>query len=196
MPTGTTIAVQALLRSRRSVNPKAFTDELIPDAAVEAMLEDAHWAPTHKKTEPWRFHVYSGAARQSLADFFGHGYESRFADTEKYSPKKKQDLQKKVLRSSHVVVIGFQRDPEERLPEWEEIAAVAAAVQNFWLSASARGYGGYWSSPAYLMDAFPAFAQLPEGERCLGFFYLGVPKPEMIPTSERSPLEGRVRWNR
>jgi len=41
----------------------------------------------------------------------------------------------------------MKRDPKESLPEWEEVAAVAMAVQNLWLSSHEKGIGGYWSSP-------------------------------------------------
>ena len=41
----------------------------------------------------------------------------------------------------------MQRDPGERIPEWEELASVACAVQNMWLSATSYGIGAYWSSP-------------------------------------------------
>ncbi len=35
---------------------------------VEAMLEAANWAPTHGKTEPWRFVVLGRAAQEELLD--------------------------------------------------------------------------------------------------------------------------------
>ena len=41
----------------------------------------------------------------------------------------------------------MQRDPKESVPEWEEIASVAMAVQNMWLMAQELNLGGYWSSP-------------------------------------------------
>jgi len=32
------------------------------------MLEAARWAPTHKKTEPWRFVVLGGAAKTEFQE--------------------------------------------------------------------------------------------------------------------------------
>jgi len=64
------------------------------------------------------------------------------------------------------------RDPKGAIPEWEEIAATAMAVQNLWLTAHDMKIGGYWSSPS-VKDYLHEHIQLGEGERCLGFFYLG-----------------------
>lgn len=37
-------------------------------SVVETMLEAANWAPTHGKTEPWRFVVLGRAAQEELLD--------------------------------------------------------------------------------------------------------------------------------
>ena len=56
-------------RTRRTIKP-AFMDssrEIAHELLVE-ILEDAHWAPTHGLTQPWRFHVFTDQARTRLAD--------------------------------------------------------------------------------------------------------------------------------
>ena len=50
---------------------------------------------------------------------------------------------------SHLIIIGMKRQTQEvkRLPEWEEICAVAASVQNLHLAlTSISDLGGFWSS--------------------------------------------------
>ncbi len=87
----------------------------------------------------------------------------------------------------------MQRDPDKSLPEWEEVAAVACAVQNMWLTCTAYGIGSYWSSPKSILQA-DAFLELKEGERCLGLFYMGyadVP-PEM--KGFREPITEKITW--
>ena len=59
------------------------------------------------------------------------------------------------------------------LPEWEEIAATAMAVQNLWISCVDSNIGGYWSTPKYI-NKLGAFLKLNQDEVCLGFFYLGI----------------------
>ena len=50
-----------LIRSRRSVMPKDYSGEEISKDDIEMLLEAANWAPTHHKSEPWRYVVISGA---------------------------------------------------------------------------------------------------------------------------------------
>ena len=86
----------------------------------------------------------------------------------------------------------MKRDEKESVPEWEEIAATAMAVQNLWLTATEMGLGGYWSTPAYV-DQIGNFISMEEGETCLGLFYLGVFEGS---TSSREPGDWRekVQW--
>lgn len=58
---------------------------------------------------------------------------------------------------SFLVLIAMKRraNPEKVLPEWEEISAVAMAVQNFQLMATGldSGVGVFWSSHTWCKDA-------------------------------------------
>ena len=44
------------------------------------------------------------------------------------------------------ICMARQSRPEKLMPLWEEIAAVACAVQNMHLMATSLGVGAYWSS--------------------------------------------------
>src|SRR5438309_11770082 len=52
------------IRTRRAV--KEYLDTPIPKEWIEELLDAAHWAPNHKLTHPWRFHVFSGEGRERL----------------------------------------------------------------------------------------------------------------------------------
>jgi nitroreductase len=58
-------AVSALIRSRRSV--RDFLPRPIPQDVLDAVLEDASWAPSWSNTQPYRIAVASGALRDQLA---------------------------------------------------------------------------------------------------------------------------------
>lgn len=183
--------LNVLIRSRRSVFPPVFTDRPIPRELIQQMLENANWAPTHRRTEPWRFQVFRGPARLRLADFLAEAY-ARQTPEESYSEAKQQKARKNVLRSDSIILIILQRDPEEKVPEWEEIAAVAAAVQNLWLTATAHGLAGYWSTPGTL-PALTDWLHLPPGQRCIGLFYLGYTDLP-LPDGERKSIEEKTIW--
>ena len=56
---------------------------------------------------------------------------------------------KKWMRCSHVVALGLHRQrpgAKKRIPHWEEVCAVACAVHNLHLVATAARVGAYWSS--------------------------------------------------
>ncbi|MCB0639679.1 MAG: nitroreductase, partial [Lewinella sp.] len=154
----------ALLRARRSVFPSMYTDEPVAEHIIREMLENANWAPNHKQTEPWRFKVFRGEALQRLGAFLGERYEAT-TPPERFSGIKQRKLSTNPAKAGALIAIILHRDPEARLPEWEEIAAVAAAVQNMWLTATAHGLGGYWSSPNTITEHAADFLQLAEGER-------------------------------
>ena len=54
------------------------------------------------------------------------------------------------MLASHLVAVCMSRHQptpgKKQIPEWEEMAAVACAVQNMHLMATARGVAAYWSS--------------------------------------------------
>ncbi len=183
--------VNDLIRQRRSVFPPRYREQAIPRHILEEVLENANWAPTHRRTEPWRFKVFTESALQSLSDYLGDFYEKHTPE-EKFSPMKLKKTRQKPLRSGAVIAICMQRDPEERVPEWEEIAAVACAVQNMSLSLHAYNIGSYWSSPGSIIKAAD-FLGLQEGERCLGLLYMGYFDDQGL-EGKRESIGSKVEW--
>jgi nitroreductase len=181
-----------IIQERRSIFPPMLTGEKVSDEVIMELLDNANWAPNHRKTEPWRFRIFKGEALQKLSDYLGDYYEKN-TPPEKFSEKKLQKTREKPLMCSHIIAICMQRDPEESVPEWEELSAVACAVQNLWLSVTAKGLGGYWSSPGSILKA-DEFLGLKEGEKCYGLFYLGVPKPDIQLSGQRGDIKEKVTW--
>ena len=186
-----TNSISALIRQRRSIFPPSYNEKPIAKEIILEILENANWAPTHKLTEPWRFKIFQGMALNRLSDFLGQQYKATTPE-EKFSPKKYEKTMQKPLRSACVIAICMERDPEERIPEWEEIAALACAVQNMWLTCTAHQIGAYWSSPRYLLEARD-FLKLNQHERCYGLFYMGY-YDQSPPPSKRKPIENKIEW--
>lgn len=188
-------AVLFAVKNRRSIFPKFYTDQQIPKAIIEEILDCANWAPTHRFTEPWRFTVFSGAGLQRLGDFQANLYKQKTTAAGTFKTANFEKLQTKPLMASHVISIGMRRDPEQRVPEIEEVSAVACAVQNMYLAANAHGLGCYWGSGGvtYYEEA-KAFFDLGPDDKLLGFFFLGYPSQEEWPRSVRKPIGDKVRW--
>ncbi|MBX3256335.1 MAG: nitroreductase [Chitinophagaceae bacterium] len=165
--------INHLIRNRRSVFPDQFeTGRRVPDETIEEILINATWAPNHGRNEPWLFTVFTGSGLQKLADFQSSLYKAEAGDT--FSDAAFTKLQKQPLKASHIIAIGMKRGMNRRIPEIEDIEAVACAVQNIYLSVSAYGLGGYWTTGGITYkDAAKSFFGLGEEDRLLGFFYIG-----------------------
>lgn len=181
-----------IIKNRRSTFPPMYTGEKVQDEKIKILLENANYAPTHKLTEPWRFHVITGDGLQQLSDFAVSWYLQN-TPAENISQIKLSKTKSNPLKSSHVIALCLQRDPAESIPEWEELASLAMAVQNMWLSATALGIGCYWSTPGSIHSAHEILSLAP-GEKCFGWFYIGVPQDGLSLTSKRVPIESKVKW--
>jgi len=183
--------VDQLIRGRRSVFPDQFEKgKAVADEIVWQLLENANWAPNHKSTEPWRFRVFAGNGLSTFARFQASRYKETAGD--RFRQEKYEKLLTAPSACSHIIAILLRRS--SKVPEVEEIAAVACAVQNIWLSAPAYGLGGYWSSGGITYDpAAREFLELREEDRLLGFFYLGVVRVAS-PGGVRGPVGEKTIW--
>ncbi|MCC6754290.1 MAG: nitroreductase [Saprospiraceae bacterium] len=180
-----------IIRRRRSEYPSTYQAGAIDEALIQAVLENACWAPNHKRTEPWRFVVIRGPKRESLSLFMQDHFRKQAGDASP-DPVKLKQAGERPLQADTVVAICIHRSAADVIPAWEETAAVACAVQNMWLSCTALGIGAYWASPS-VIGSLGGFLGLTDGEECLGLFYMGwsgQPGPERT----RKPLASVCRW--
>lgn len=134
-----------LARSRRSVFPDQYeSGKPVEDAIINEILLNASWAPNHGRTEPWQFTVFSGDGLHKLAEFQSSLYKEIAGENFKEATYIK--LQQTPLKASHIIAIGMKRSSLKNIPEIEDIEAVACAVQNIYLSVTAYGLGGYWTT--------------------------------------------------
>ena len=180
------------IKNRRSVYPDQFTSRSITRLNIETLLKAANCAPSHKKTYPWRFKVFFEDSLDLLVNELPIIYKQH-TPSNKFSEFKQRKISAKIEKSVAVIAICMQRDLKSRIPEWEEIAVTAMAVQNLWVSLDSLGLGGYWSSPSYVVH-MRDFLALEEGERCLGFMYLGGVDPLSENTKKKVNFNDNVRW--
>ncbi len=182
-----------LIKNRRSVAPEHYTTRKIHKEQVELLLNNAIWAPNHGMTQPWRFVVINGNKKAALADLaYQAMVEGKSAD--EINPVKLERMVNRLNLASVVIAIIHQRDATAKVPEWEEIAAIGAAVQNLHLTAHAYGLAGFWATPGILPNQnIRAFLELESNQFCKGFFYLGYPAGNDH-KSHRKPIEYVTKW--
>lgn len=189
------VALNEVIKNRRSVFPKDYTEEKVDDAIIKQMLENANWAPTHKFTEPWRFIVYTGDGRKKLAELQASVYKQKTEADGTFKEERYQNLLLKPMESSHIILVYMKRDEKKSLPEVEEIGSVFCAVQNIYLTATAYGVGCYLSTGGvtYFEESKAAFGLLPE-DKIIGFVHVGVIKVDRSFQGRRKPAEEKITW--
>lgn len=180
----------SIIKKRRSVFPPQYTQEEITRDELALIFEAANWAPSHKKTEPWRFVVLEGPSKDRFREYVKRVYVQG-TPTDELSDRKINALIEKCDKSNKIVLINFI-NPEKN-PEWEELAATSMAVQNMWLMATALNIGAYWSSPANIIANVDEFTTMEEGEKCVGVFYMGKFDGDLA-EGIRQPIENKVKF--
>ncbi len=186
-------AANALIRRRRSIKPQDMDDRPVDPRLLAAILENANWAPTHGMTEPWRFFLFSGAGRERLADFCQSLYR-RITPESAFRQDKFDKLRTNPLKAPVTIAIAMKRQDIEKIPEIEEIEAVACAVHNMHLTASALGLAAFWATPPLVYtDEMRQWLGLSNPrDKCLGFFYLGWPAGESWPEGKRGDISEKI----
>ena len=182
-----------LVKNRRSVFPQQFVpSKAVAHEIIQQIMTNATWAPNHGNTEPWLFTVFSGNGLQKFAELQSDLYKNEAG--ENFVEEKYIKLQQQPLLASHIIAIGIKRTTTKRIPEIEDIEAVACAVQNIYLSVTAYGLGGYCTTGGitYMENAKYLFG-LEAEDKLLGFFYIGhiaVPSP----AAKRKSIDEKVIW--
>tara|TARA_B100001248_G_scaffold208222_1_gene162255 strand:+ start:1675 stop:2229 length:555 start_codon:yes stop_codon:yes gene_type:complete len=179
--------ISKIIQERNSFYPREFNGKIIEEDVIIQLLKNANFAPSHKMTQPWFFKIFCGDSKKILL-------EEILRLNTNFSAEKIEKLKVNYNKSSHIICTCIKLN-RKILPEWEEIAATAMAVQNLWISCVDSKIGGYWSTPKYC-NKMADFLHLDENEMCLGFFYLGlidIKKPRNI---KRKDINDKIEWHR
>jgi nitroreductase len=186
-------AILHVIRQRRSFGLKDLRPDPIPREQIDLVLEAANWAPTHGKTEPWRFTVYTGEGRRELGAALGEAYRLGTPPA-KFDPAGQAVQRDKVWQAPVWISVGVVLGTNPKIPDLEEIMAVASAVQNMQLLAAGLGLGSKWTSGLTAVHPHTAgVVGLTPPAQLLGFLYLGYPAAPW-PLGVRRPIADKVRW--
>ena len=88
---------------------------------------------------------FLGEARHKLGEVFAEAYRL-VTPAERFDEAVMAFTRDRVLLAPVWISIGMEPDAVKKMPEWEEISAVAMAVHNMHLMACSLGLGCKWSS--------------------------------------------------
>jgi nitroreductase len=156
---------------------------------LEAIMRAGVRAPDHGRLRPWRFVVLEGAARDKLGAEMARLSLAKFPQS---TPEQLEGERRKVLRAP-TIIVAAARITQGKIPEVEQIASVAAGVENMVLAAQALGYGAMWKTgaAAYDVQARTALGLRAE-DHIVAFLYLGT--TAMAGTAAPPSLDGVVTW--
>lgn len=138
-----------LVRARRSI--RKYTDEPVSREDLQAILEDACWAPSAQNLQPWFFQALT--KREDIEWLFSQlaitapahrkELEARF----KNNPEVVDDTMRFMRRAggASVVVLAYALRPSYSDDVKDSVVeSVAAAMNDICLAAANRGIGSCW----------------------------------------------------
>jgi nitroreductase len=196
MNTSLTADIGEIIRYRRSIKPEKMNGRVIPDDTVLELLSLADWAPTHARTEPWRFIVMGNDRVRQFAQRHADLYKA-YADPASFTQLKYQNISKLGDNVSHIIIAWMKRVPTHKIPEIEEICATAAAVENLLLAATSKGIASFWSTGGmtHHLSMHNEF-NLGEEDRILGLLYLGYSDEPFKEGNRMIPLSDKIEWRK
>ncbi len=166
-----------VLRGRRTIN--LYLQTPVPKMLVRDAVEAATWAPNHHVTQPWRFYLLGSKSIAACIDLV------RAICTAKKGAKA-GDFKAKSWSEKPGWLIVTCRRSEDALLQQEDLAACAAAVQNFMLYLWKAGVGSKWTTGDITRDS--RFREIvgidADAESIVGLIWYGYPK--LTPAQQRA----------
>ncbi|QJX03191.1 nitroreductase [Alcanivorax sp. IO_7] len=155
------------------VSVPRLTDPGPSDDQLRRLLEAAIRAPDHGMLRPWRFIVLRGEERQRLADIMEWRLLKRQPDADQGA---RDNIRGKALRAPVIIVAVAEVTENHKVPVWEQVLAVGAAVQNIMIAAHAMDLGAMWRTGDLANDeSVKARLGFADKDQVVGFVYLGTP---------------------
>jgi coenzyme F420-0:L-glutamate ligase/coenzyme F420-1:gamma-L-glutamate ligase len=189
--------------ARRTI--RRFTDDPVPDDALDRAVAAALTAPAPHHTTPWRFVLVDGeAARTRLLDAMAAAWAEDLA-ADGFAPDSIERRLRRgdVLRSAPRLIVpclvmdGAHDYPDERRSGAERdmfLVSAGAGVQNLLVALAAEGLGSCWvSSTLFCAPVVRSALELPEGWQPMGSVAVGVPAEEPKARGARSTAEFLLR---
>lgn len=186
--------VLSAIATRRSIGK--VKEDPVPSELIHQILEAGTWAPSHFRTEPWRFFVLTGDARKALGKTLASLVVKTLEDpNSEESQKRLEREENKPLRAPVIIAVAVEpTTANKRVMMKEEVAAVCAAVQNMLLAAHALGLGAIWRTgeSCYSNEVKELFTLSSESEM-VGLLYIGYPDMKEM-TGKRQTISEVTTW--
>jgi nitroreductase len=186
--------MDAITAINQRTSVRRFRSDPVPRETVEQLLDCAVRAPNHKLTEPWRFTVLTGRAKDRFAEIRAKHRLKRYSDPGTPEALAGADKVRQESRETPVYIVAMSAmNPDEIIRE-EDYAATMMAIANLMIAAESLGLGTYLRSGGVMQDpGLVELAGVPEKFRVVGIISLGYPAEQDSPR-RRKPAAELTRW--
>lgn len=186
--------MDAITAINRRTSVRRFRSDPVPRELIERLLECAVRAPNHKLTEPWRFAVLTGGARERYADIRARHRLKRFADPSTAEARAGAEKVRRDTLEAPVYIIAMSAVSPDEITREEDYAATMMAIANLMIAAESLDLGTYLKSGGVMRDPdLLELALVPDGFRVVGLLSLGY-SAEPEPPRRRKPARELTRW--
>lgn len=186
--------MDAIAAITRRTSVRRFRTEPVPRGMIEQVLDCAVRAPNHKLTEPWRFVVLTGRARDRFAQIRADHRLKRFAEPDSAEARAAAEKVRREAAEVPVYLIVMVALNSDDITREEDYAAGMMAIANLMVAAQSLGLGTYLRTGGVMRDPrLLELAGVPENYRIVGVVSLGFPLEDEAPR-RRTPASEVTRW--
>lgn len=156
---------------------------------IEQIIRAGTRAPDHGRLRPWRFIVLEGVARLRLGDAMAAMLKAKLPEAQEAQIEAERG---KPMRAPAIIVVAA-KIVKSKIPEIEQVTAVAAAVQNMFLAANALGYGAMWKTGGVAYDPnIKSMFGLAAEDHIVALLYVGT--TSVAGPLVAAPVDGVTTW--
>jgi nitroreductase len=186
--------MDAITAINQRTSVRRFRPDPVPREIVARLLDCAVRAPNHKLTEPWRFTVLTGRARDRLAEIRAKHRLKRYSDPATAEALAGAEKVRRESQETPVFIVVMAAVNADEITREEDYAATMMAIANLMIAAESLGLGTYLKSGGVMRDPeLMELAGVPERSRVVGLISLGYPA-EQEPPRRRKPAMELTRW--
>lgn len=187
-----TSTLLAHLTTRRSGKPR---DMVVPgpDApTLAAILALALRTPDHGKLAPWRMIVIGDDQRGAFAALLKAAW---VAENPGAAGQDLSALDQFAHQAPTLVVLASTPVSPSKIPLWEQQLSAGAVAMNLLHATHAHGFVASWLTgwAAYSPNVSAAFG-LGDGDRIVGYFFIGTPAGELTERPRPDPVAVINHW--
>jgi nitroreductase len=186
--------MDAITAIRRRTSVRRFRPDPVPRETIETLLDCAVRAPNHKLTEPWRFTVLTGAARNRFAELRGRHRLRRYADPASEEARAAAEKMRKESEETPAFIVVMCAVSPDEITREEDFAAAMMATANLIIAAESLGLGTYLRTGGIMRDPdVLTLVGLAPGFRIAAVVSVGYPEAD-APPRRRTPAGQLTRW--